>query len=110
VFGVPGTLIHLGGRGIVNLMMAIQEARGLEEARARLGPARHLRLDRAPSDAQARLLALDNASDRARTTLGDLAGAAAAELKGLGAHAVWGALTARAQSGVRESSPPGDRS
>ena len=96
-FGVPGTLGRLGGRGIVDLMMAVQEAHGIAEAKARLGGGRYLRLDRAPSDAQAKLLQLDNASGEARQTLEDLAQQTQAGLRDHQSHGVWRRMVARAQ-------------
>lgn len=99
--GLVGALRSLGGRGIVNLLMAVQEDRGLKEALARLGPARYLRVDSAPSDQQAKLLALDNASQRTRDTLNTLAEAAYQDLLRKQDHNVWQLVSARAQ-GTRD--------
>jgi predicted acylesterase/phospholipase RssA len=96
--GLFGALTRLGGRGIVNLMMAIQEARGTEEARVRLGADRWLRIDRSPSDEDAAFLELDNASQRSRLILGTLADAAHQEQLSKQDHNVWRLLRARAQA------------
>jgi hypothetical protein len=95
--GLVGALRRLGGSGgIVNLIMAIQEARGVAEARARVGPTRYLRIDRTPSETQAKHLQLDNASPKARQTLEALAVQASASLAT--DHHVWRLMVARAQA------------
>jgi hypothetical protein len=101
-FGAIGTLRRLGGRGIIELMMAVQEARGVEEARVRLGGQRHLRIDRPQGSEQSPSLGLDDASDAAKRTLEDLATAAGRELKShldLGHH-VLSAAYAKARAGA----------
>lgn len=92
--GYIGALYKLGGRGVVNLLMAVQEDRGIGEAVARLGTERHLRIDRSPSDQQAKFLALDNASQRAHDTLKQLADIAATNI--LKDHNVWNLVLSRA--------------
>ncbi len=96
--GLFGALTSLGGRGIVNLMMAIQEERGTSEAAVRLGQDRYLRIDRSPSSEDAEFLALDNASERTRRILGTLADAAHEEQLSKQDHNVWRLLRARAQA------------
>ena len=47
-YGVLGALRDIGGRGIVNLMMAVQERRDIDEARSKLDD-RYLRIDECAS-------------------------------------------------------------
>ena len=96
-YGIPAALGRLGGRGIVNLMMAIQEERGISEARSRLGDDRYLRLDKSPAPEQAKILRLDNASADARQTLTELAGKCIDGLDKLGGRAILRHLLARSQ-------------
>ena len=97
VYGIAGTLGRLGGRGIVNLMMAVQEARGIGEARERIGNERYLRLDRVPSDVQAKMLHLDNASPEASLTIEQLARDVDADTSHFMSHGVWRSLIAKSQ-------------
>jgi uncharacterized protein len=101
--GLFGAMVRLGGTGIVNLMMAIQEERGVSEAIARVGAAQHLRIDEMPSDAQAKHLELNNASETSQRTLEALANSTGERLQKLGDNAVWRLMTARAQAAA---SPP----
>lgn len=96
--GLGGALRNLGGRGIVNLMMAIQEERGISDASDLLGPDRYLRLDKPASRYQSDILELDDASPRSRLTLGELAKAASDDHAAKQSHGVWQLLRARAQS------------
>ena len=94
--GLTATLLSLGGRGIVNLAMAVQEGRGVSEARSRLGDASYLRLDGSPSSEQSRLLSLDNSSPEALRTMEEMASPVGAEIAASGSHGVWRHLLARA--------------
>ena len=96
--GYVGALRKLGGRGVVNLLMAVQEDRGLNEAAARLRPNRYLRLDRSPSEQQAKFLALDNASARSHAVLAELAEATYRDLLQQQDHNVGQLVFARAQA------------
>jgi len=95
--GLIGAVTDLGGRGIVNLMMAVQEQRGVTEGAARLGQRRYLRVDASPSMDQARFLELDDASVTSVRTLQALADRAYDQLSGQD-HDVWRLLHARAQA------------
>jgi predicted acylesterase/phospholipase RssA len=101
--GFVGTLFSIGGSGIINLMMAIQETRGVSEATSRVGFERYLRVDETPSEQQAKHLQLDNASPTAQQTLGTLAAKANAKLPSLARHAVWRLMIARAQASTGET-------
>jgi predicted acylesterase/phospholipase RssA len=96
--GNIGAIRELGGEGIVNLMMAIQERRGTEEAEARLTKQRYLRINRIPGPHQNRVLALDNASREAQLTLAELAADAHKEHLEKQHEPVWQAVNARAQA------------
>lgn len=96
--GLVGAVRKLGGRGIVNLLMAVQEDRGLSEAKKRLGSERYLRIDRSPSDAQAPFVALDNASERTRGILETLADAAYQDILQQQTNNVWQLMLARSQA------------
>ena len=96
--GLIGAVLGLGGRGIVSLMMAVQEERGISEGAARLGQDRYLRIDRTPSNLQAKLLDLDNASLASRRTMEMLADAAYQDLLAKQGHNVWQLVAARAQA------------
>jgi uncharacterized protein len=96
--GYVGALRKLGGRGVVNLLMAVQEDRGLNEAAARLGSERYLRVDKSPSEEQAPFLNLDNASERTHRILETLAQAAYQDILQGQTHNVWQLMLARAQA------------
>jgi patatin-like phospholipase/acyl hydrolase len=97
-FGIAGAMSKMGGRGIINLMMAVQERRGITEAQARLGLNRYLRIDSPASAEQAKCLLLDNASAMAHATLSDLANSTYERLRTDSSHPVWRAMLAKAQS------------
>lgn len=96
--GYFGALSRLGGQGIVNLAMAIQEERGIRESAVRLGQDRYLRLDRPPSSVQAKLLDLDNASEISRRTLEALADDVYQDFLSKGPHNVVQLVRSRAQA------------
>ena len=96
-YGVLGALRDIGGRGIVNLMMAVQERRGIDEARSKLDD-RYLRIDEVPSDAQALHLSLDDASPTATATLEALSAASYGKLAAFSQNSVWRRMLARAQA------------
>jgi hypothetical protein len=91
-------LFNLGGSGIVDLMMAIQEERGISEATNLLGPDRYLRVDQPASPHQGEILALDNASPESKRTLEALAKTAGDDLIATQNQGVWQLIRARAQS------------
>jgi hypothetical protein len=96
--GIFGALTQLGGTGIVNLMMAIQEDRGVRDAAIRLGSDRYLRIDRIPSSRDAAILHLDNASNKAKSVLYTLADAVHKDHLSKMEGPVWKLLRARAQA------------
>jgi len=96
VSGIAGAVLRLGGRGIVNLMMTVQESRGINEALRRVGPGRFLRIDATPSAQQAKCLQLDNASTAAQRTLEALA-STAVDTGQLQGNPIWQRMLARAQ-------------
>jgi hypothetical protein len=96
--GKIGALTTLGGRGIVNFMMAIQEDRGTSESGVRLRQVRYLRIDKSPSSEHAKFLELDNASVQTQRILETLADAAHNEQLSNQNHNVWQRLHGRAQA------------
>jgi len=96
--GIVATLLNLGGHGIVDLMMAIQEERGISEAFNLLGADRYLRIDKPTGQYQGDILALDNAGPESQLTLEALAKSALDDQAANQSHSVWQLLRARGQS------------